>query len=127
MYGPATAAPLVFLPGAARARVIPLDLESIAPRVTRVGTGTELPICPEIAIRTQQPTRTTSGRSTWGSILKKDQPELPPDGRSVGCYKEVALDLLLRICCAPDVCWIIARIRHHYNLFHFVNDNVCGC
>lgn len=46
------------------------------------------------------------------------------DGPSVGCYKEVALDLLLRICCAPDVCWIIARIRHHYNLFHFVNDNV---
>jgi len=36
--------PLVFLPGAARARVIPLDLESIAPR-SSCGYGTELPIC----------------------------------------------------------------------------------
>ena len=71
MYGPVTAAPLVFLPGVARARVIPPDLESIAPRVTRVGTGTDLPMCPEIAIRTQQPARTTSGRSTRGCNSEK--------------------------------------------------------
>jgi len=82
MYGPATAAPLVFLPGVARARVIPPDLESIAPRVPRVGTGTDLPMCPKIANAPNSPPGQLLGGRPGGATLKKDQPELPPDRRS---------------------------------------------
>src|SRR5208282_1805082 len=51
------AAPLVFLPGTTRAQIIPPDLESIAPWFTPVGTGTDLPLRPEVPIRLQQPRR----------------------------------------------------------------------
>src|ERR1035437_10792637 len=52
-----TAAPLVFLARAARARTIPPALGNIAPWFTPVGTRTALPLRPEIAIRSQQPSR----------------------------------------------------------------------
>src|ERR1035437_4560207 len=52
-----TAAPLVFLARAARARLVPPDLGSVAPRLTRVRTRTDLPMLPEIPIRPQQPSR----------------------------------------------------------------------
>ena len=48
-----TTALLVFLSRAARARVVPPDLGSIAPWFTRAGTRTDLPMLSEIPIRTQ--------------------------------------------------------------------------
>ena len=47
------AALLVLLPGAARARVVPPELGSNSPRFTSVGTRADLPMLPEIPIRTQ--------------------------------------------------------------------------
>ena len=33
-------------------------------------------------------------------------PDTPTDGRSAGSFEEPVLDLVLRICCAPEMCWI---------------------
>src|ERR1035441_1480740 len=53
---PATA-PLVLLAGAARARVVPPDVGSIAPWFTAAGTGLDLPMPPEIPISCHEPSR----------------------------------------------------------------------
>jgi hypothetical protein len=57
MYGHATAALLVFLPRAARARGVPPDFGSGAPWLRRAGTRFGLPMVPEIPICLQQPSR----------------------------------------------------------------------
>src|ERR1017187_8044689 len=57
VHGRPTAALLVLLPGAARTRIVSPDLGSIAPSFTRVGTGTDLPMRPEIPIRSQESSR----------------------------------------------------------------------
>src|SRR5450759_1856558 len=57
VHGRRAAALLVLLPGAARTRVVPPDLGSIAPWLARVGTRVDLSMRPEIAIRTQQSSR----------------------------------------------------------------------
>ncbi len=51
------AAFLVLLPGAARARVVPPDLGSVAPWFARAGTRTDLPMRPKIPIRPQESRR----------------------------------------------------------------------
>src|SRR5208282_5060828 len=51
------AALLVFLAGAPPARLLPPDLGCAAPWRAPVGSGLDLPMLPEIAIRPQQPRR----------------------------------------------------------------------
>ena len=64
------AASLVFLSRAARARIIPPDLGSIAPWFTPVGTRTDLPMRPEILIRPQKPSRHV--RDDFFALLRAD-------------------------------------------------------
>jgi len=54
------AAPLVLLPGAARARIVPPDLGSGAPRFRSISTRPVLRLVPEVPICLQQPSRHVS-------------------------------------------------------------------
>ena len=50
--------------------------------------------------------QTTFKQPIGGVTGTRGQPGWLTDGRSVVRFEEPALDLVLRICCAPNMCWI---------------------